>query len=54
MQLWYTIFIFTFITLYGTLSFALLGSWAYESVRSLRDVRRGQPEERAILAHNGA
>ncbi|MEC4669042.1 MAG: hypothetical protein VST65_05865 [Nitrospirota bacterium] len=40
MQLWYTIFIFTFITLYGTLSFALLGSWAYESVKSLRDVRR--------------
>lgn len=40
MQLWYTMFIFTFITVYGTLSFALLGSWAYERVVALRGVRR--------------
>ncbi len=40
MKLWYTMFIFTFIMIYGTLSFALLGSWAYAKVGSLRVVRR--------------
>ncbi|MGH7381818.1 MAG: hypothetical protein ACREKR_06245 [Candidatus Methylomirabilales bacterium] len=39
MKLWYTMFILTFIILYGTLSLAILGSWAYETARGLR-VRR--------------
>ena len=39
MKLWYTMFILTFIILYGTLSLAILGSWAYETDRGLR-VRR--------------
>ena len=40
MKLWHTIFILTFIVVYGTLSLALLGSWTYEKARSLRGVRR--------------
>jgi hypothetical protein len=40
MKLWYMLFILTFIILYGTLSVAILGSWAYEAARGLR-VRRG-------------
>lgn len=36
MKLWYTMFILTFIILYGSLSVVLLGSWAYETARSLR------------------
>lgn len=36
MKLWYTMFIMTFLVVYGTLSVALLGNWAYERVKSLR------------------
>lgn len=35
MKLWYTMFILTFIILYGTLSLAILGSWAVEKSRAL-------------------
>lgn len=35
MKLWYTMFILTFIILYGTLSLAILGSWAVERSRAL-------------------
>ena len=35
MELWYTMFILTFIILYGTLSVAILGSWAVEKSRAL-------------------
>lgn len=36
MKLWYTMFIMTFLVVYGTLSIALLGHWAYERVKVLR------------------
>jgi hypothetical protein len=36
MKLWYTMFILTFMMVYGTLSLALLGGWAYERVKSFR------------------
>jgi hypothetical protein len=39
MKLWYMLFILTFIMLYGSLSIAILGSWAYETAKVLR-VRR--------------
>ena len=39
MKLWYTMFILTFIILYGTLSVVILGSWAYETARALRGRR---------------
>ena len=39
MKLWYTLFILTFIVLYGTLSVAILGSWVYETARGLRGRR---------------
>jgi len=35
MKLWYTMFILTFIILYGTLSVAILGSWVVEKSRAL-------------------
>lgn len=35
MKTWQWIFILTFVSLYGTLSISLLGSWLYQSVRSL-------------------
>ncbi len=40
MKLWYTMFILSFIIIYGTLSITLLGSWAYERVKAFRGVRR--------------
>ncbi len=40
MKLWYTIIILTFIMVYGSLSLALLGSWAYAKERDLRDALR--------------
>ena len=40
MKLWHTIFILTFIVVYGTLSLALLGSWTYKRVKSLRNFHR--------------
>jgi hypothetical protein len=50
MKLWYTLFILTFIMLYGTLSVAILGSWAVEKSRALwrshrAPVRRKGPPE---------
>jgi hypothetical protein len=36
MKLWYTMFILTFIVIYGTLSITLLGSWAYERVKAVK------------------
>jgi hypothetical protein len=39
MKLWHGMFIFTFIILYGTLGFGLLGRWAYERAKSCRDAR---------------
>lgn len=40
MKLWHAMFILTFIMVYGTLSLALLGSWTYESAKSLRNAPR--------------
>ncbi|MFQ6674604.1 MAG: hypothetical protein ACE5GH_07470 [Fidelibacterota bacterium] len=40
MKLWYTMFILTFIMVYGSLSLTLLGSWAYAKARALRGARR--------------
>ncbi len=40
MKFWYTMFILMFIMVYGTLSLALLGNWAYAKARSLSAVRR--------------
>lgn len=40
MKLWYTLFILTFIMVYGALGLGLLGNWAYETARSLRNIRR--------------
>lgn len=40
MNLWHTVFILVFIGLYGTVSAALLGSWAYGRVTLLRNTRR--------------
>lgn len=39
MKLWHTMFILTFIILYGTLSVAILGSWVYEKARALHGRR---------------
>ena len=39
MKLWYTIIILTFLMVYGSLSLALLGNWAYEKVKYLRSAR---------------
>ncbi|MGH7909772.1 MAG: hypothetical protein ACRENW_07995, partial [Thermodesulfobacteriota bacterium] len=39
MKLWYTMFILTFIILYGTLSVAILSSWVYEKARALHGRR---------------
>lgn len=47
MKLWYTMFILTFIVLYGTLSVAILGSWVYETARGLR-VRRPLPHRKGL------
>jgi hypothetical protein len=43
MKLWYAMFIFSFITIYGTLSLLILGSLVYEKVRTSRDSRRLRP-----------
>lgn len=43
MKLWYSIFIATFVAVYGTLSLALLGSWVHETAKALRDSRRRSP-----------
>ena len=40
MKLWYTVFISTFIVIYGTLSLVLLGGWVVERVRGLHDSDR--------------
>lgn len=40
MAFWHAMFILTFIIVYGTFSITLLGSWAYERVKSLRRARR--------------
>ncbi len=37
MKLWHSIFIVTFVFLYGTLSLVLLGSWILDTARVLRD-----------------
>jgi len=39
MKLWHTMFILTFIILYGTLSVAILSSWVYEKARALHGRR---------------
>ncbi len=39
MKLWHTMFILTFIVLYGTLSVAILSSWVYEKARALHGRR---------------
>ena len=44
MKLWYTIFISTFIIIYGTLSLALLGGWVVERVKVLRDSHRARAD----------
>ncbi|MFQ5846753.1 MAG: hypothetical protein ACE5IQ_03660 [Candidatus Methylomirabilales bacterium] len=36
MKIWYEIIILAFISLYGSLSLALLGHWAYHTVRGQR------------------
>lgn len=36
MKLFYEIFILAALSFYSTLSFSLLGSWAFEKARSLR------------------
>lgn len=43
MKFWYTMFIMTFLVVYGTLSIGLLGHWAYERVK----VWRGTGHHRA-------
>ncbi|MGH7253741.1 MAG: hypothetical protein ACREIE_08085, partial [Nitrospiraceae bacterium] len=49
MRLWHTIFIATFITIYGTLSLVLLGGWVVERVRVLGD-SHGRPTLRKGLS----
>ncbi len=36
MKVWYTLFVFSFITVYGTLSAVLLGSWIVRVAKSFR------------------
>jgi hypothetical protein len=40
MKLWHTLFISTFVVIYGSLSLLLLGGWVVERVRVLRDSHR--------------
>ncbi len=40
MKLWHTLFIAAFITIYGTLSLVVLGSWVVERIRGLRESLR--------------
>jgi len=46
MKLWHTIFIATFIVIYGTLSLVLLGGWIVESVRPKIRIGGGRPAVR--------
>ena len=46
MKTWQWIFILTFVSFYGALSISLLGSWLYQSLRSL--LRRRSVERKAI------
>ncbi len=47
MDIWYTIFVLTVIMVYGTLSLALLGRWAYAKATSLRGVQHLQGPAKA-------
>ncbi len=40
MKLWHTIFVVSFITIYGSLSVMFLGTWIYEAAKVLTDTRR--------------
>ena len=46
MKLWHTIFIATFILIYGTLSLVLLGGWIVEMVRPGIRTGGGRPAGR--------
>lgn len=48
MKLWHTVFILTFIILYGTLSLVLLGSWAVEKSRALWRNHRAPMRRKAM------
>lgn len=43
MKLWHSIFILTFIVLYGSLSLVFLGSWIYEAAKVVKDTYRLAP-----------
>jgi hypothetical protein len=43
MRLWHSIFIVTFIMLYGTLSLVVLGEWVREKAKALKAARAIPP-----------
>lgn len=48
MKLWYTVFVLSFITIYGTLSAVLLGSWIVRVAKNFRETRQPPSHENTL------
>jgi hypothetical protein len=48
MKLWYTLFVVSFITVYGTLSVVLLGSWIVRVAKSFRGTHQPPSRENTL------